>query len=123
MRIGYFMIYVGFFLSEFSLDSNSKVPHHISVDVTQLGSKLVVFRFPKLVVIIFTPQLFVFYVLHSAGAAITTEKAIIQFNLSEFYAKTIIQKDVYVFDNELNYDMIIGRDLMTELGISLDFFY
>ena len=59
----------------------------------------------------------------AGGAATSTEKATIQFNLPEFYAKTIIQKDVFVFNNEMNYDMIIGRDLMTELGISLDFFY
>ena len=47
----------------------------------------------------------------------------LQFNLPEFYAKTVIQKEVFVFNNEMNYDMIIGRDLMTELGISLDFFH
>ena len=47
----------------------------------------------------------------------------LQFNLPKFYAKTVIQKEVFVFNNEMNYDMIIGRDLMTELGISLDFFH
>ena len=59
----------------------------------------------------------------AGGATTTSEKAIIQFNLPEFYAKTVIQKDVFVFNQELNYDMIIGRDLMTELGINLDFFH
>ena len=56
------------------------------------------------------------------GTAITSEKAVIQFNLPEFYEKTIIQKEVHVFSTPVNYDLIIGRDLLTELGISLDFF-
>ena len=59
----------------------------------------------------------------AGGTAITSEKAVIQFNLPEFYEKTIIQKDVHVFFTEMNYDMIIGRDLMSELGISLNFFH
>ena len=59
----------------------------------------------------------------AGGMATTTEKATIQFNLPEFYAKTIIQKEVHIFSTTRNYDMIIGRDLMTELGINLDFFH
>ena len=59
----------------------------------------------------------------AGGAAVTNEKAIIQFNLPKFYTKTIIQKNVHVFNTPMNYDMIIGRDLMSELGVSLDFFH
>ena len=59
----------------------------------------------------------------AGGAATTSEKAIIQFSLPEFYEKTIIQKEVHVFNTEMNYDMIIGRDLLTELGINLDFYH
>ena len=61
---------------------------------------------------------------NTAGStAITSEKAVIQFNLPEFYEKTIIQKDVHVFSTEMNYDMIIGRDLISELDINLNFFH
>ena len=56
------------------------------------------------------------------GVTTTSEKAMIQFSLPEFYEKTIIQKEVHVFSTDMSYDMIIGRDLMTELGINIDFF-
>ena len=59
----------------------------------------------------------------AGGVATTSEKATIQFSLPEFYEKTIVQKEVHVFSTPMNYDMIIGRDLMSELGINLDFYF
>jgi hypothetical protein len=43
------------------------------------------------------------------------------FNLPEFYETKIVQCWAHVFENKINYDMIIGRDLMTELGININF--
>ena len=59
----------------------------------------------------------------AGGVAVTAEKATIQFALPEFYEKTIIQTPAHVFSTPMNYDLIIGRDLLTELGISLDFYH
>ena len=59
----------------------------------------------------------------AGGVATTAEKATIQFSLPEFYEKTIVQTPVHVFSTPMNYDLIIGRDLLTELGISLDFYH
>ena len=57
----------------------------------------------------------------AAGKVATNKTAKIMFNMPEFYESKIVQCWAHVFDAKLSYDMIIGRDLMTELGIKIDF--
>ena len=57
----------------------------------------------------------------AAGVVSTKYKTRIQFNLPEFYESKVIQCYAHVFQNKMNYDMIIGRDLMSILGIIIDF--
>ena len=57
----------------------------------------------------------------AAGKVATNKMAKIMFNMPEFYESKIVQCWAHVFDAKLSYDMIIGRDLMTELGIKIDF--
>ena len=57
----------------------------------------------------------------AAGAVETNQKVKVQFTLPEFYETTIIQHEMHVFKTKLNYDMIIGRDLLHTLGINLNF--
>ena len=58
-----------------------------------------------------------------AGVLTTHGKCEIKFSLPEFFTNRIIEWPVHVDDcpNSHRYDMIIGRDLLEELGISLDF--
>ena len=56
-----------------------------------------------------------------AGAFETKYKANIKFTLPEFHAKKLITWDTYITDQPMNYDLIIGRDLMKELGLIIDF--
>jgi hypothetical protein len=59
-----------------------------------------------------------------AGAMLTTEKCKIKFKLPEFFEKRYIQYNVHVTETDdpnMTYDMIIGRDILRELGISVDF--
>jgi hypothetical protein len=51
----------------------------------------------------------------------TNKIAKLMFNLPEFYETKIVQCWAHVFENNINYDMIIGRDLMTKLGINTNF--
>ena len=56
------------------------------------------------------------------GAMTVDKKAELQFMLPEFYQDRVLTWDIYVTDRPLgNYDMIIGRDLMGELGFQLKF--
>ena len=57
----------------------------------------------------------------AAGKVSTNKIAKLMFNLPEFYETKIVQCWAHVFENNINYDMIIGRDLMTELGININF--
>ena len=57
----------------------------------------------------------------AAGKVSTNKMAKLMFNLPEFYETKIVQCWAHVFENKLNYDMIIGRDLMTKLGININF--
>ena len=59
-----------------------------------------------------------------AGAFDTKETCTIQFTLPEFHKDRIIEWKAHVDASprpNSNYDMIIGRDLMIELGMTLDF--
>ena len=57
----------------------------------------------------------------AAGTVTTNHKAQIRFTLPEFYENTIIKHNAHVLTSDINYDLIIGRDLLRLLGIQLDF--
>jgi len=57
----------------------------------------------------------------AAGTVNSNKTTKIHFTLPEFYENTIIEHKVHVFKTPLNYDMIIGRDLLKSLGMKLDF--
>jgi hypothetical protein len=57
----------------------------------------------------------------AAGILETKNKAKIHFSLPEFYEKKIIQWEAHMFKNNTRYDMIMGRDLLTELKMKIDF--
>ncbi len=56
-----------------------------------------------------------------AGEMKTTKKAIAQFTIPELHDNRLLQWDVHVTKNLGAYDMIIGRDLMEDLGIDILF--
>jgi len=58
-----------------------------------------------------------------AGVFTTSTKCKIRFSLPEFFENRIIEWPVHVDDctDSHRYDLIIGRDLLKELGMSLDF--
>ena len=55
------------------------------------------------------------------GTFHTSEHTKVQFFLPEFHETRLIEWDVHVTDQKSNYDLIIGGDLMTELGIKIDY--
>ena len=57
------------------------------------------------------------------GRFTTTKRCQVQFSLPEFHDNRLIHWNFHVASatTSSNYDVIIGRDLMTELGITLDF--
>ena len=58
------------------------------------------------------------------GAFDLTHKAEVMFSLPELHSHKVITWQCYIDDrdsDDLGYDMIIGRDLMTILGIKIDF--
>ena len=55
-----------------------------------------------------------------AGSFATTGTTRAEFTLPEFYTDRKVKYKMHVA-KELNYDLIIGRDLLKELGIVLDF--
>ena len=57
----------------------------------------------------------------AAGTLITNQKVKLQFVIPELHDKRTIQWEATVTKNPVNYDMIIGLDLLTELGIQLSF--
>ena len=56
-----------------------------------------------------------------AGKVSTSKKAKVQFSLPEFFEDRLIEWRVHLADSLGNYDMIIGRDMLSELGIDLHF--
>ena len=52
----------------------------------------------------------------AAGSISTNKVTKLMFNLPEFYETKIIQCWAHVFEAKLSYDMIIGLDLMIQLG-------
>ena len=55
----------------------------------------------------------------AAGELKTTEQVQVRMTLPELHEKRVIDWKMHVTKNELNYDMIIGRDLLSELGIDI----
>ena len=57
----------------------------------------------------------------TAGNFSTTGRTVVDFQLPELQSQTMIHKTVHVTTKPMNYDMIIGQDLLEELGIDLSF--
>ena len=57
----------------------------------------------------------------AAGNFATEGTTKAQFQFPELRSQSIIEWDMHVTDADMHYDMIIGRDLLSELGIILDF--
>ena len=57
----------------------------------------------------------------AAGTMITDLKTKLQFKLIEFDQDSVIEWKIHVTKQKMSYDLIIGRDLMKELGIKIDF--
>ena len=56
-----------------------------------------------------------------AGAVETTHATRVNFKLNEFSTSRVVEWTFHAAEKEFNYDMIIGRDLLTELGLILNF--
>lgn len=56
-----------------------------------------------------------------AGDVKTSKMTNIHFSLSEFHKEHIVEWNVHVSDTLHSYDMIIGRDILTQLGIDIHF--
>ncbi len=57
----------------------------------------------------------------AAGKMKTSHTAKVQFMLTEFDGRKVIEWEFHTAEQEFSYDMIIGRDLLTELGIIINF--
>jgi transposase InsO family protein len=57
----------------------------------------------------------------AAGTFETSAKSKIELKLNEFYEQRVLNPTVHVTKARMGYDMIIGRDLMSELGIDIRF--
>ena len=57
----------------------------------------------------------------TAGNFETTGRAVVDFKLPELQPHHVIHKSVHVTNKPMRYDMIIGRDLLNELGIDIKF--
>ena len=57
----------------------------------------------------------------TAGEFTTSFKTKIEFSLPELHERRIITKTMHVTPNHMGYDMIIGRDLLEDLGIDIKF--
>ena len=44
-----------------------------------------------------------------------------QLKLPEFSKTTFIDYNFHIFETDIKYDMIIGQDLMRQLGVKIDF--
>ena len=56
-----------------------------------------------------------------AGTLKTSKIATVTFKLNDLNPTATITHGMHVYSDEMEYDMIIGRDLLHELGIILDF--
>ena len=56
-----------------------------------------------------------------AGTLKTSKIATVIFKLNDLNPTATIMHGMHVYSDEMEYDMIIGRDLLHELGIILDF--
>ena len=56
-----------------------------------------------------------------AGNVKTGLKSKIEFSLPEFFEDRLIEWDSYLTNDLGSYDMIIGRDLLCELGVDINF--
>ena len=57
----------------------------------------------------------------TAGNFTTNGTCVVDFKLPELDKHMLVHKRIHVTTNHMNYDMIIGRDLLTELGIDILF--
>ena len=57
----------------------------------------------------------------TAGEFTTSFKTKIEFSLPELHERRVITKTMHVTPNHMGYDMIIGRDLLEDLGIDIKF--
>ena len=57
----------------------------------------------------------------AAGHISTMKIARLQLKVPEFSKATFINYDFQIFESDIKYDMIIGQDLMRQLGIKIDF--
>ena len=57
----------------------------------------------------------------AAGTFITNNKCKLEFTLPEMHDRRLIHWECHVTKQAFNYDMIIGRDLLTELGMEFSF--
>ena len=55
------------------------------------------------------------------GKMVTNQKVKAQFTIPELHSDRLIEWNMHVTDNLGAYDMIIGRDIMTHLGIDVRF--
>ena len=55
------------------------------------------------------------------GTLSTSKRGSLNIKMLEFNESTIIKIDCHVITNKSNYDIIVGRDTLCELGIALDF--
>ena len=56
-----------------------------------------------------------------AGTVSTSQMTKVQFSLPEFFDDRLIEWDVHLATSLGSYDMIIGRDILTDLGIDIHF--
>ena len=57
----------------------------------------------------------------TAGTFVTSSRTKLQFKLPEFHEKRVVEYQVHVTKDLGRYDMIIGRDILEELGIDIKF--
>ena len=57
----------------------------------------------------------------SAGVFTTNKQVELLLKLPEFYHNRVIKCNAHVTENTSNYDMIMGRDLLGQLGIQINF--
>ncbi len=57
----------------------------------------------------------------AAGSFITNDRVINQFMFPEFHGKRTVSHSLKVCDQPMGYDMIIGRDLLQDLGITINY--
>ena len=57
----------------------------------------------------------------AAGVVTTNKRTKINFNLPEFFEGRVIEWPAHICKNTTRYDMILGRDLLEELGMDISF--